>query len=265
MIPRRLLTPVCGLLLLLPLRLEADAAPDMAPDEPPLHQLTIRTLSIGTGDFAGIHLQTGPDADPVELDFNPHRRSAPVQYEGPLPLIFFRKGPPPEPDAPPARIPVAVYPEREADVPEELLLFFLPRAEADPDTGTLFQVFGMDDSLEAFPRNTLVVFNATGIPLVGKIHEDAFRSRPGASRPFALRRTLYTGFAVETEEGPRIVFENNLEFAPDMRVILMLRPPRRPRSIRFQSYNIIERLDRPPPDPPPEAEDGADEETNAGE
>lgn len=227
---------------------------DPDPDAPPVFEITLRTLAIGTGDFDGIFLQAAPDADPVPLTFSPHLRSAPIAYEGPLPLVFFRWGPPPAPDAPPARIPVAVYPSDQLEVPEELLLFFHPLSAPNPDTGHTFTVFGMDDSMAAFPRDTLIVFNATNIPLVGKVHEDAARFHPGPSRPFALRRNLYTGFAVETEQEPRIVFENNLEFAPNMRVILMLRPPRRPRSIRFQSYNIIQRLDRPLPTPQPTTE-----------
>lgn len=227
-------------LLLLPLALPAQPTDE---DEPPTVEITIKTMAIGRGDFDGVLLQAEEDADPVALSFSRYRRSDPVEYKGTVPLVFFRQTPNPNPEEPPVRTPVATYSMNPDNPVEDLLLFFLPLPEPDPATGFPFKVFGMDDSLAAFPRDSAIIFNATGALLYGRVNGDEQVFRAGASQAFPLGRDFDAAFAVETRDGPKLVFENVLQFSEDLRAIVMLRPPNRARSIRIVSYNIIERLD----------------------
>ena len=47
-------------------------------------------------------------------------------------------------------------------------------------------------------------------------------------------------FLVETRAGPRFVFEKDLQYAENRRVILLLEPPRRRGSYKIQATNLIE-------------------------
>lgn len=176
----------------------------------------------------------------VELDFRRIQRSEPVEYSGTNPIPFFREVPAPTMDDPDAvrRVPVGSF-----QVPEgwrEILLFFEyePKKAAPME----FQLYGMDDSLRAFPEDTMVTFNASGVPLIARLGEDDMAIRDNANPPISYRRFLNSefpvGFAAETGDGPKFVFENKMDFSPNERVILMLAPPRREGSIRLNVYSI---------------------------
>ncbi len=214
--------------------------PAQEKEETPTVEISIKTMAIGRGDFDGVLLQAEEDAEPTALTFS---RYHPIEYEGPVPLVFFRQSPNPDPEEPPIRTPVATFPLSLESPVEDLLLFFLPLPEPDPDTGFPFRVFGMDDSFAAFPRDSAIIFNATGAVLYGRVNRQEQVFRAGASEAFPIGRDFDAAFAVETRDGPKLVFENVIEFSEDLRAIIMLRPPHRARSIRIVSYNIIERLD----------------------
>jgi len=225
------------------------------PAPPPTVEVTLKTLSIGPEITDTIYLQAHPEAPPSKLTFHKYRRSDPIEYKGPAQLVFFRQEPSPDPDAPPRRIPVARSFLRPEHPPEELLLFFQTKTEPDPDTGALFDVVGMDDSTDTFPKNSVVVFNATGFNLYGMVDKTHQEFSSGPSDVFKMPPSLYTAFAVETRTEYRMVFENTLQFGEDTRVILMLRPPRRKHSIRFQCYSILERVFDEEAEAPKEKED----------
>ncbi|MGE9295435.1 MAG: hypothetical protein ACQKBV_04020 [Puniceicoccales bacterium] len=199
-------------------------------------------LPVGQGDFDGVKVEAQPGVV-SELKFRRVQRSSPIQYHGPNPIVFFREVPAPSPEDATAieRVLVARY-----EVPsgiDEALLFF--RAAGEP-VGSRFSVQGMDDSLEAFPGDSMVAFNATGAPLIARIGEDDHRVRPGANAAVSFREFIDegipVGFAVETDDGPKLVFENHLDYAENYRVILMLAPPRRQGSMRLMVYSIPETL-----------------------
>ena len=58
---------------------------------------------------------------------------------------------------------------------------------------------------------------------------------------------ISSAFAISTKDGPKLVFENNLDYSEQYRVILMLAPPRRQSSIRIQAYSIPEFVEEAPP------------------
>lgn len=214
-----------------------------AAEDVPEVEMEVKVMSIGRGGFDGILLQSRDQEEPLLMRFSRYRRSEPIRYVGAPDLVFFRLEPSGDPESPWRRRAVASFAVDAGRPVRDLLLFFLPLPEPDADTGMVFQVFGMDDSFEAFPRDTAIIFNATGATLYGQVNRRSHIFGAGASGAFSLNRDFNAAFAIETRDGPRLVFENTLEFSEDLRAIVMLRPPRRARSIRIVSYNIIERLD----------------------
>jgi hypothetical protein len=85
------------------------------------------------------------------------------------------------------------------------------------------------------------------VRLVGKVGKDNMYFDPGVSQPFSLAPYLNKGipvaFLVETKEGPKFVFEKELEYANNRRVILLLEAPRRKGSYKIQATNLIEMVE----------------------
>jgi len=228
---------------------EAEAIPTVS--------VTLKTLSIGRGNFSGILVQAEEGEDPVPLTFSRYVRGAPVEYEGPADIVFFRQQPNPVPDLPPVRTPVGVVSMDPNNPVEEALVIFYPisaeeagGARPAPIGQDLvaqytpqFKIWVMDDSLEAFPRDSLMVFNATGARLFGSVIGREMVIPAGATGPFGIGRNFTAAFAIETQDGPKLVYENVLEFSGEKRVIFMLRPPKRRGSLRIQAYAITENLE----------------------
>ena len=223
----------------------------------PTVSVTLKTLSIGRGSFSGILVQAEEGEDPVPLTFSRYQRSAPIEYEGPAEIVFFRQSANPVPDQPPVRTPVGVVSMDPANPVEEALVIFLPLSPEEaggpvvsplgqglqPQYTPQFKLWVMDDSLEAFPRDSLMVFNATGARLFGSVIGQEMLIPAGATGPFDIGRNFRAAFAIETQDGPKLVFENVLEFSGEKRVIFMLRPPKRRGSLRIQAYAITENLE----------------------
>jgi hypothetical protein len=214
--------------------------------------LEFRTLQIGQGDFGKIHYlsQSGEPSEP--LTFRRVQRSGPYSYRGSPTIQFFRIIPSPTIEDPSAVLYEAVA---RATVPKgwsEVLFFFerLPDSRIQENDGLPFKAHMMNDSRSAFPPRSLTVFNACGARLVGKLGDQSMQFGYGPSEPVVFRsnngRPFSTAFAVETSDGPKVVFENDLSFDGEHRVILMLSPPRREGSIRIQAYNIAEYLETTP-------------------
>lgn len=115
----------------------------------------------------------------------------------------------------------------------------------------------MDDSLDAFPQDSVLAFNASGVQLLARMGKENLRIVQGANTPISyerfLNKQMEVAFAVETEDGPKMVFENLLEFSDDHRIILMLGPPLRPGSMRMMVYSIPQFLEPPTPVEKPES------------
>ncbi len=222
-------------------------------DEPPTVETVFKTMSIGRGDFSGIKVQAKEDEQPVSLSFSQYQRSQPIEYEGPVPIVFFREKPNPDPALPPIRIPVGSVNMNIKNPVKEALFLFLPVAQESDSLlggdlpGPKYKVYTLDDSLRAFPRDSLIVFNATGANLFGQVVGREMLVPDGATGPFDLSRNFTAAFAIQTRDGPKLVFENVLQFSGEQRVIFMLRPPKRRGSLRIQAFAIPESLDSPPP------------------
>jgi len=246
-IRKRHLTAAAALLLATP---GASGAAEATPETGPA-RLDFATLKIGREEFEGIRYAPSPEAASEPLDFRLVQRSGPYPYRGPREIVFFRERPAATPEAPDAveRTPVA-----RTTVPREWrrALFFFDRIEGEADRKNRlpYRVHAMDDSLEAFPRESVVAFNATGRTLHGRLGDRRLKLPPGPSEaiPFgAADGGLPAGFAVKTPDGPRVVFEHRLDFSGAYRIILMLAPPRREQSIRISVYHIPQYIGRAAP------------------
>jgi hypothetical protein len=166
------------------------------------------------------------------------------EYEGPNQLVFFREIPDPAPQDPARikRMPIGGV-TIPANVQEAILIF----APSPTNTSTEFSITFIAADAEEFPTNSLRVLNKTGVRLPGKVGQENLYFENGISKPFDFRDYFDGGipvaFLVETEEGPKFVFEKKLEYAPSRRVILLLQPPLRKGSYKIQVTNLIEVVD----------------------
>ncbi|NBB77933.1 MAG: hypothetical protein GVY36_00550 [Verrucomicrobia bacterium] len=211
------------------------------------------TLKVGSGSFEGIRYFESQDKVSSPLDFRLVQRSGPYEYRGPREITFFETIP-----APSAADPEAVVnkPLARTSIPRGLtnvLLFFEKLSRKDQNDGESlpYRIHIMDDSMAGFPENSVVVFNACGPKLVGSVGKERRRFEYGPANPIDYGRvktgSFSTAFAVETSDGPKLVFENRLELSKGYRVILMLAPPRRQGSIRIEVYSIPQPVDSQPP------------------
>lgn len=216
--------------------------------------ISFSTLRVGEGSFGDIRYFSSEAEISEPLDFRLVQRSGPYSYSGPREMVFVREVPAPNAGNPEG---FTYQPLARINIPKgwnEVLFFF---EELEPDAaarngGLPYKVHMMDDSLSAFPVGSIVVFNACGARLAGKVGDKRARFNEGPAEAIdfskAKNGALTTAFAVETADGPKLVFENRLEFSENYRVILMLAPPRRTGSIRIQVYNIPQFVEAIPSD-----------------
>lgn len=206
--------------------------------------IAFRVFSSGKGKWDDIRVEAGPGSV-TSLAFRKNRRSSLIPYRGPNPIIFFREYPSLARETP--EVPVRKEVGR-VIVPKgfrECLFFFVAiPATRGPDAVREFLVYVMDDSLESFPSDTMVVLNLTGATLVGRLGDESARFKLGPSVPYSLRKYsdegIPTTIGVETIEGPKLVFQGQLKYSRHNRVILLLEPPRRAGLFRIVAKRIIQ-------------------------
>ena len=211
--------------------------------EEPTRTLSFWAYRVGNGNWSDIRFKAQPEEIDT-LSLGKFMKNRVHEYEGSPQLIFFREEPDPTPINPNhlQQIPVAetTIPARVA----EAILIFRP---ATKDSGAEFSVYFVNADLASFPVNSVRVFNATGARLAGKVGDQNKYFDPGISEAFSLTQFFDEGipvaFLVETSEGPKFVFEKDLEYAENRRVILLLEPPRRKGSYKIQATNLIERVE----------------------
>jgi len=205
--------------------------------------LVFRVFFIGSVKPIGLKVETAPD-EVASIEFQNYRRSAPYEYNGKQPIVFFREIV--HADNTVTRLPVATV--HLFDSAREHLLFFVPIINKK-ESGKEFQLFSINDSFAAFPIESLVVFNATTKNMIGRVGKENIAFPHGFSKVFSMRdyydaeENLFfipVGFAVESKEGPQIVFTNTFEFHPGNRIILILNSPNRPGSHRLKVNKLID-------------------------
>jgi hypothetical protein len=207
----------------------------------PTRDISFWAYRVGNGNWSGIKFEAR--AEEVDtLSLGKFLKGRIHEYVGPARLVFFRERPDPTP-AEPNR--VARDPVAQTLIPsglQEVILIFTEAPKNGPEE---FLVHAIDGG-SGFPANSIRVFNATGVRLAGKVGNQNKYFDPGVSEPFSLEPFLNQGipvaFLVETKDGPKFVFEKDLEYAENRRVILLLEPPRRKGSYKIQATNLIERI-----------------------
>lgn len=214
--------------------------------------ISFSTLKVGEGNFDQIHYLIGESETSAPLEFKRVRRSGPYSYFGPREMQFIREVPTPTPEDPMA---TTLKLLARVNIPKgwrDVLFFFeeLNQKEDANNVDLPYRVHMMNDSLKAFPAGSLVVFNATGRPLLGSIGgvQNLYKAGPAQQVDFSHQSEegISSAFAIKTIDGPKLVFENSLDYSEQYRVILMLAPPRRQSSIRIQVYSIPEFVEEDP-------------------
>lgn len=226
-----------------PLHVAAAAAP-AAPDR------SFSVLAAGEMDWAGFGVLDGSGF--VPLSPARQRRSPPLGRPGAGAYVdfVFRSTDPTtgKPvDTPLAR---AAWPAGAS----RALFVLVPRAAA-PGPGAL-EVLACDDGLEAFPPESVRVFNATRATFQGVLGAERMIFAPGASAP--VRSTAFippdedapdpgmpVGLALAEPGGLRPLHAARMSVAPRARVLVVVSPPKNAGSSRVQVRAVHE---VPPPE-----------------
>ena len=209
---------------------------------------TSRSLSFwayrtGEADWSNIRFEISK-GEVATLSLGKFIKSRVHEYEGPNQLVFFREIPEPIPQDPTRikRKPVGII-QIPANIEEAVLIF----APSPSNPSAEFAITFISADAEDFPSNSIRVLNKTGARLVGKVGQENLFFENGVSKPFDFGDYFDGGipvaFLVETDEGPKFVFEKKLEYAANRRVILLLQPPKRKGSYKIQATNLIEVLE----------------------
>ena len=111
-----------------------------------------------------------------------------------------------------------------------------------------YKVFIIDDSKEAFTRNSVIFINVTGVHLYGKVGETNLNLPIGHSTPISYSeyankdKGIPITFAFESKKGPRLVLSNDIRLASNRRVVLILEPPKRKNSTRIDIRMLSEAI-----------------------
>lgn len=213
------------------------------PNEGPTRSIEFWAYRVGTGNWSDIKFEARSEEIDT-LSLGKFMKGRVHEYQGPASLVFFREEPDPLPNKPENKIRIPVAQTTIPSGIEEALLILTP---AGGNSNREFFIHIVNADPTNFPINSIRVFNATGVRLAGRVGSDNKNFNPGISPPFSLEPFIDEGipvaFLVETNEGPKFVYEKDLEYARDRRVILLLEPPRRKGSYKIQATNIIERVE----------------------
>lgn len=205
-------------------------------DESPV-SVTLRFFSINRQPIRNLYY-LNPNDEYEEIQFRSRLRSDPYPYLGPERISFYHKIQLPEVEDPVFEEVTFVTP----DIPTgELLIFFLQPGVSGNREEDKWVTLAMDDSERAFPLGNFLILNATGVSLDGVVGSQALRLDFGFSESFpslSRGRTSHieVAFALKVENGHELVYSNQLVFSAEGRSILVLRPPRRSRSIQIDTF-----------------------------
>jgi hypothetical protein len=208
----------------------------------PIQKVSFTVFAVERVLPQAIFYEASPD-EFVQLTFSARNRSRRFTYEGGSPLNFYGERPVFGDDG------SLIRPEPVASIAldqlyEETLLFFWQEERTPNNRNPRFRLFPMDDSEAAFPFGTFRLFNACGAPLVGQIGRERLRITTEVTEPFNVRRQLNNqqrvnmAFAIQIRDDFEMVYANQLQLSEEGRTIIVLRPPRRPGSIRVSAYMI---------------------------
>lgn len=212
-------------------------------------QLNFKVFGIGKDSYDGLYYINKSRYTPVNF----HKTSRSVssyKYEGLSPITFFVKNPDflsDDPDSTPY-LPVASC--NVSEPIQQCLIIFVanPENRNVSDAERTFKLFGLDDSTSFFGHNSMVILNATGAQLFGKVNHNKMILPVGLSQPIQYSTKSNTqsattiAFALETKDGIRLVMSNDVKLPSDRRIVLILEPPKQVGSMRISARMLSESI-----------------------
>mgnify|MGYP003108671747 CR=1 FL=1 len=193
-------------------------------------------------DWSGIfYAPKGDPQDKVEeLRFNPHERTFGFSYNGPTPFRIYRKSLSPEGEEIYTTVgEIELEPTR-----EDLILFF--SLDRGANSSGPYRIQDMVDSKETFPEDSIVFFNSTGATFFGLLGEERFTLKPGSSRPIDVsdffENPAPIALVIKDGNNIRKVLVNKINFSPDRRTLMIIRPPASGTSLRVRTQRLTEFL-----------------------
>lgn len=218
-------------------------AQDMATTE-----FEFKVFGVGHDHYEDLYYYSGETFEPLEFH-RTHRSIRTYEYKGPLTFGIYVKNPAfmvADPKSTPyIKISESTPP---ANAKRQLIVFAAsPLNRHASDLKRRFSLYHIDDSPEAFSRNTIIVVNTTGAELYGRVADSQITLPTGYSDPIRYtsgtsNNTTTIAFALETIQGAKLVMSNDLKIPDNRRVLLILEPPRRPGSLRIAVRMLSESI-----------------------
>jgi len=202
-------------------------------------EFEFKVFGVGRDDFEGLYYHNGETFEP--LDFHrTHRSIRTYAYKGPAVFGVYVRNPDHVVTNPQSQPFIKISESLASGRAKRQLIIFaassLNREVSNPERR--FTLYHIDDSPEAFPRNSIIIVNTTGAELYGRLAETQITLPRGYSEaiPYSSGNSggaTKIAFVLRTSEGPRLVMSNDLKIPENRRIVLILEPPRRPGSMRI--------------------------------
>ncbi|MBT61856.1 MAG: hypothetical protein CML13_01420 [Puniceicoccaceae bacterium] len=216
---------------------------------PQIVDFHFKIFGIGKDNFQGLYYFT--DGSPVALKFHKTYRSKNLyHYIGSEFFIIYVKNEQYNPKDPLSNEYIAIDQiQLGSPAKRSLLVFCASEKNRDGiDTERKFNILAIDDSLDHFSRNTIIILNTTSATLTGKVAKTRLSLPTGASDPISYETSTGSKkgtpivFALETDNGPKLVMSNDIKLPNDRRILMILEQPRRKGSLRLSARILSESI-----------------------
>lgn len=207
-----------------------------------------RVFGVGSDSFKGLYYFDGDDYR--ELKFHKSSRSVDTYtYNGLMDFGLFIKNPSyvaTNPSSKPyTQIANKKLPE---NISESLIIIQAhPNTDSSAQIERKFELYFIDDTKSHFTRNSILIVNATGRDLIGRVGKTDSTFPRGIAPPIsypdkARSKTTRLAFALETKQGPRLVMSYDIQLSNNRRTVLVLLPPRDPKSMRISMRKLSQSI-----------------------
>ncbi len=222
--------------------------PLQAAEEMLVTSMNFRVFGVGNDAYADLYYFDGKSYRPLTF----HKVSRSVEtypYKGILDFSVFVKNPNYDTTDPSSIAYLKVASTKLTPQIDTGLLIFNahPENKDSEDPNRRFQIFIIDDSEDYFTRNSIILVNATGANLFGKVGAENLVLPAGVSNPVsypdsASGKTTKLAFALQTEQGIRLVMSNDIHLSNNRRVVMILLPPKKPNSMRIMTRKLSQSI-----------------------
>lgn len=219
-----------------------------AQQDPITISINFRVFGVGNDSFEGLYFFDGEVYK--ELNFHKVSRSVNIySYRGPKVFRLFLKNEHYQPADPTSKEYLSVASSTvDSSIEEALLVIHAHPANRSfsPDERQ-YQLYFINDDRAYFSRNSILLVNATGRALIGRIGATDVLVNVGISEPIpysgkSARKTTRLAFALQTEKGTRLVMSNDVQLSSNRRIVLILMPPREQGSMRITMRKLSQSI-----------------------